>query len=187
MIVLVPSTIALLAEYASESDPVAELRAACRSAVGALAERHPTRVAVVAGSARADNVARGVDTSPGLRIAAHLLAEAGFEGVVGPSGDDDEPAVLVVANGSARRSEKAPGYLDERSLAFDDSVDAALRSADGPMLGALDASLAEQLWCHDAAPLQALGQLLEEHPPAEVEVAFDGDPFGVRYWVVIWR
>ena len=53
----------------------------------------------------------------GDRVAAALLdATPG----VGRGGR----AYLVVGNGSARRSEKAPGHLDERAVAFDDALGA---------------------------------------------------------------
>ena len=59
-VVLVPGVPALLPAYAGLSDPVAELRAACRAAV----EWLEGPVAVVA-------------DAPGRRVADHLLAEAG--------------------------------------------------------------------------------------------------------------
>ena len=191
MIVLVPSTIALLPAYESIDDPVADLRAACREAVAPLVERNPLRVAVVAAGARPDNVERGVTAGAGERVAAQLLDETGYAGEVTALGDIEmenaDVPVLVVANGSARRSEKAPGHLDGRAAAFDERIDTALRSADGVVLQELDAALAEDLWCHDAPPLHTLGRLLEQRRPSELEVAYDGDPYGVRYWVVTWR
>ena len=47
----------------------------------------------------------------GARVAEHLLASTARAG--------DAPSYLVVGNGSARRTEKAPGHLDERAEAFD--------------------------------------------------------------------
>src|SRR5690606_40923793 len=57
----------------------------------------------------------------------------------------DASAVVVVANGSARRGEKAPGHLDERSFDFDAGIDKALRDGDGTALTAVDAALAVDL------------------------------------------
>lgn len=194
MIVLVPSAPALLPAYGSLEDPLPDLRAACREAVAELVAEAPERVAVVAAGPRPDNVGRGVGTSAGVRIAEHLLAEAGYAGAVVSferglplERGTLEAAVLVVGNGSARRTENAPGHLDVRALPFDDELDAALRSADGATLRGTDLALAEELWCHDAPAFHVLGELLEEQPPGEVEVGYDGDPFGVRYWVVTWR
>lgn len=182
MIVLVPSTIALLPEYAGIDDPVAELRAACLDAVAPLAS--VASVGVVCAPARPDNVSRGIPTPAGLRVARHLLASVGFEGAVTEDVTSAD-AVLAVANGSATRSEKAPGHLDERSSTFDESLERALRSGDTEALAAVDAELAVSLWCHDAEAFHALAAVLPPGTPGEVSYA--GDPYGVQYWVVTWR
>ncbi len=188
MIVLVPSTLALLPAYAGVDDPVPDLREACFAAVKDLVAAASERVAVLAAPVRRDNVARGMTWSPGARIGRHLLAEAGFTG-----GVVEEPVhawpdlagtpVLAVANGSARRGEKAPGHLDPRSAAFDAALGAALRWGDGVVLSGLDVALADDLWCHDGPVLRALGRLVEGRPG---EVSYDADPHGVQYWVVRW-
>ncbi|UMG91169.1 hypothetical protein [Nocardioides sp. TF02-7] len=87
-------------------------------------------------------------------MAAHLVAEAGATVV-----DDAETGVLVVGNGSAKRTEKAPGHLDERAEAFDAAVGAALLAPDPAALAALDERLAAELWA-DVAALRELGGLL---------------------------
>jgi hypothetical protein len=91
---------------------------------------------------------------------------------------------LVVGNGSACRTEKAPGHLDERSHAFDEQVEQALRAPDPAALGAIDEALARELWA-DVAGLRELGGLLTGAGPARVEYA--DDPFGVQYWVMRWE
>ena len=96
------------------------------------------------------------------------------------------PGLLVVANGSATRSEKAPGHLDERAFAFDDLIGAALREGEPGRLGALDTGLAEQLWCFDAPAWRHLGALAPR-PDGAVAVDYDADPYGVQYWVVTWE
>ncbi|MGL5817759.1 MAG: hypothetical protein ACRCYR_09375 [Phycicoccus sp.] len=63
-------------------------------------------------------------------------------------------ALVVVADGSARRGEKAPGHLDERAFAFDDALVAALGGADPAALLALDATRAADLLADGRAPLQ---------------------------------
>lgn len=179
-IVVVPSTIALLPEYAGAVDPVAELRAACRESVSWLVDRQPAGVNVLAAPARPDNVGRGVPEGAG-RVGRHLLAEAGFAGVVGPGAR----GVLVVANGTATRGEKAPGHLDERSFAFDAAVEAALRDGDSAALRDLDTRLGADLWCFDVLALQRLGELASGSVAATMTYA--DDPFGVRYWVARWE
>ena len=179
MIVLVPSTIALLPSYAGIEDPVAALRAACLAAMAPMASCASVRM--VCAPARPDNVERGVAEPAGLRIARHLLDAVNFGGEVSTGAGE---ATLVVANGSATRSEKAPGHLDPRSSAFDDALEQALRAGDTAALAGLDASLAEELWCYDAAAFHTLAELLPAGTPGEVSYA--DDPYGVQYWVVTW-
>lgn len=150
MIALVPGVPALLPSYASLEDPVAELRSACLSAVAALGPR----VRVLASG------------PSGSRVAGALVAEVGALVV-----DEGETGVLVVGNGSAMRTEKAPGHFDARAEAFD----AALRSS----FAAIDAALATELWADTAC----LGGL---PPLTEAEVTYDDAPFGVQYWVATW-
>ena len=164
-VALVPGVPALLPEYASLSDPVADLRAACRTAVGRIAGP---------GSA-----VRVVADPLGLRVAEHLLEEVAARATGDPSYD----AVLVVANGSARRTEKAPGHFDDRAAAFDDAVDRALRETDREALRVLDRDLAGDL----LAAVDGLPDLAAAVPAgAAADVLYADDPFGVQYWVVVW-
>jgi len=162
-VVLVPGVLALLPEYAGLADPVAELRAACREAVAWLGDGPVTVVA----------------DDQGRRVAEHLLGERRALTRGG-----DHAAYLVVANGSACRSEKAPGHLDERAFGFDESLDKALRTPDREALTALDDALGAGLWAGNVPGLRALGDLLEGAGPAVVDYA--DDPFGVQYWVMRW-
>jgi hypothetical protein len=175
-VVLVPSTLALLPEYAGAEDPVADLRAACADAVRWLVSRHPDAVRLVAAPLRPEERARGLDSPPGERVGRHLLAAAGFRGRL----DDGAHGALVVANGTAKRTEKAPGHLDDRAAAFDDAVDRACRRGDGLALRGLDAGLAEELWVRDWPALLTLAGLLDGCP---MEIDYSGDPYGVQYWV----
>ena len=179
-VVVVPSTIALLPAYAGLEDPLPELRAAVRSAVGWLVERHPDAVRLLTADPRPEDLARGVEVSAGARVGRHLLDLAGFEGRL----PDEARGLLVVANGTARRSEKAPGHLDERSFPYDTAIDEALRAGSPAALRDLDAALGRELWAFDVPVLQALGEL---EGAFEAEVDHAGDPFGVQYWVVRWR
>ena len=180
--VLVPSALVLLPGYAGLVDPVPELREACHEAVAGLVAGGPAAVAVAASPARRDNVARGVPGSPGLRVARQLLAEVGWAGAtVDPAPD---VPLLVVGNGSACRSERAPGHLDARAAGFDRALGAALAAGEREALAAVDAAVAEELWCHDVAAFHRLAELLPPGPAAEVR--YDADPFGVQYWVMSW-
>ncbi|MFC7493261.1 MULTISPECIES: hypothetical protein [unclassified Nocardioides] len=153
-IVLVPGVLALLPEYAGLEDPVAELRAACLEAAAWLG-RGTTVLA----------------DEQGARIAEYLLDRTDHT--------HEEESYLVVGNGSACRTEKAPGHLDERSHAFDDALRASL-CAGRPEV---DADLARELWANvdGIAKLRSLGDL----GPAQVD--YDDDPYGVQYWVMRWE
>lgn len=157
--VLVPSTLALLPEYSSVEDPIAELRAAVDAALGWLLEDGPAAV-------------RGA-TASAKRIGSELLGDYRGSG----------PGLLVVANGSATRTEKAPGHLDERAAGFDAQIGTALRSGDLASLGGLDLDLAAELWTPDASALAGLGGF----SVASSQVDYDDAPYGVQYWVVRWQ
>ena len=195
---MVPSAPALLPEMASPDDPLREVRGHALAAADWLRRRHVGDLAVLAAPQRSDNRARGVAESPGLRIGRALLAarvedadaaaQPATDAVVAalePGTAATAAGLLVVANGSATRSEKAPGHLDERAFAFDDHLAAALREGRPEALAGLDPDLAEQLWCFDSAAWRHLGRLAPA-PDGPVSVDYDGDPFGVRYWVVRW-
>lgn len=102
---------------------------------------------------------------------------------------DGAPTVLVaVADGSATRTVKAPGHLDERAEAFDAELSRALAEVDGPALAATDPGLADALWCRGRAALQVLGGAARSAGPAlRGEVRRDEAPFGVGYLVATWR
>ncbi len=187
-VALVPSSLALLPELASPDDPLREVREHAHAAAAWLWRRHADDVAVLAAPQRPDNRARGVTESPGLRIGRALLWAGGAATTAPALRPGEAPTaagLLVVANGSATRSEKAPGHLDDRAFAFDDALAAALRSGRPEQLTALDPDLAEQLWCFDAPAWCHLGQLAPA-PDGPVCMDYDDDPFGVRYWVTRW-
>lgn len=166
-VALMPGVPALLPRYASIEDPVAELRAACLQAVAALGPR----VRVVASSGES------------AEVGAALVTAAGAIDV-----DDDETGVLVLGNGSAKRTEKAPGYFDERAEAFDGAVRDAL-ATDISRLEEIDQALARELWA-DAGQLAGLvghaGASGIDLAACHTQVLYDDAPFGVQYWVVRW-
>lgn len=188
-VAVVPPVPALLPAYSSEQDPLPGLRAAVRSVVRDLVAEAPTRLVVLHDPPDPDNVARGVPEPLGATVARHLLEEVGYAGEVvwgqqpWPLPDLVDASVLVMANGSARRGEKAPGHLDERSFGFDEAVEAALREGDGHALQALDAPLGEELMAAGIGALQEVGTVLTR--PADSDVRWAGDPGGVQYWVVL--
>lgn len=159
-IALVPGCLGLLPEYASLTDPFDDLRAACSHAVAWLGDQ----VEVVA-------------TDQGRRVAEALLAHR--PRAVGEVGSSH----LVVANGSACRNRRDPGYLGHRAVDFDDAVSKALALPDVERLRNVDQDLARELLASTEA-FPALAELLTTVRLESVD--YDDDPYGVQYWVMRW-
>ena len=140
-----------------------------------------------------------------LAVGAWLLDRAGyagprrFEAVAGDTSVDDavrlgrrlvdgdrRVALLVVGDGSARRTEKAPGHLDPRAEAFDAAVTEALAGADLPALLGIDPALAAELMVAGRAPWQVLAAAAE-HAGWAPRVTYAGAPYGVHYVVAEWH
>jgi hypothetical protein len=102
-------------------------------------------------------------------------------GVPGLPAEGD--ALLVVADGSAKRTEKAPGHLDARAEAFDAQVAAALRAGDPAALGALDPVLAAELWAGGVPAWHAAAALPGRW---DATLSYDAAPHGVGYFVARW-
>jgi hypothetical protein len=103
-------------------------------------------------------------------------------GPLGPSLQTTGSSYLVVGNGSACRTEKAPGHLDARATAYDDALRAALtssRHANWP-----DIELGKGLLA-SLDGIARLPEVLPEGTPAQVD--YDDDPYGVQYWVMRWQ
>lgn len=97
---------------------------------------------------------------------------------------DSTTAVLVLGDGAACRREGAPGYIDDRSFAYDDTVAAALGSGDTAALAGLDRSL--------GAELLATGRLTwpvaaATVTPTSAELRYRDDPYGLSWFVALWR
>jgi len=110
------------------------------------------------------------------RAATTLLAQA----------ERQRLALLVMGDGSARRSVAAPGYLDERAAGFDAAIVAALAAGNGDALADVDLALADELLCAGAPAWRAAGALLAGDP-FTAEVRYDQAPYGVGYFVASWR
>ncbi|MFH9240624.1 class III extradiol dioxygenase subunit B-like domain-containing protein [Streptomyces anulatus] len=94
-------------------------------------------------------------------------------------------ALLVMGDGSACRTLKAPGYLDERAAAFDARATEALGSADLDAIAALDATLARELKAAGRAPWQLLGGAARDAGLAG-RLLYEEAPYGVGYTVAAW-
>ena len=147
----------------------------------------------------------GLDALPPLPLpiglGSRLLDEAGYHGrrqlqsvgegtsptacaALGTRLADAAPhvALLVMADGSARRSRRAPGYLDVRAEPFDAEVGRAIRTGDLPALLALDDALASELMATGRPAWQVLAGAAAGRRPSCV-VRYDDAPFGVGYLV----
>lgn len=131
---------------------------------------------------------------PSLAVGAWLVADAlgpvsvtAWETADGtaPPAPDGPVALVVMGDGSARRSTTAPGYLDERAAGFDAALARALASGDPERLGALDADLARQLLVAGVPAWHAAAGLLAGRR-YDARVGYDGAPYGVGYVVAGW-
>jgi len=96
----------------------------------------------------------------------------------------DRVGLLVMADGSACRSLRAPGYLDPRAAAFDAAIADAVRSGDLAPLQAMDSDLARELLAAGRPGWQVLAGAMPGRAPS-TEVLYEADPFGVFY-LVAW-
>lgn len=199
--VLVPE---LASGAASELDDV---RSAALESVGTLVSMVPDRVVIVGTgeleepadeSAGGTLAGHGVDVRAGgddvvlplsLTIGAWLLDQAGWDGprtyTTTAVPTDDRTALLVMAGGSARRSLKAPGYLDERAEGHDAAIGLALANGDADALASLDVHLGDELLAPGTRALVVLGEMTKG-ADVTARLRWDGAPFGVGYWVADW-
>ncbi|MER7449951.1 hypothetical protein ABTW96_06650 [Nocardia beijingensis] len=127
--------------------------------------------------AEASIVAAGAPAQHCQEYGAKLRAEL--------DGDDEPRGVLVVADGAATLSVKAPGYLDERARPVQDRLDQALSTGDRAALRALDPELCAELGVAGRPAYQVLAGLFRTDPL--VETRYRDAPFGVGYHVSLWR
>jgi hypothetical protein len=216
-VAVVPAAPLLLPGYVGRVDPAAALRDRCRAAVRD-ATAGAERCVVVTGTDRPSHTTR---PPLGERVARLLLGDVVPDDVLTVPHDADPSvcraaglrlattpvptALVVAADGSARRGEKAPGHLDERAFAVDEVVTAALAAPAPGRLLDLDPVLCADLLAAGRAALQVLGAALTtgvagsprgthgaEHAggaaPAYRTVSLHTeDPFGVHYVVAVLR
>jgi hypothetical protein len=178
---------------------VEELRAACRGAIDVVLAAAPDLLTVVGGVGAGE-----IDKPLSVTVGRSLLNEAGvalpIEQVTVRA--DAPPAeceavgraltrrtervgLLVMADGSARRTVKAPGYLDERAAPFDQRVEAALADADAAGLAGLEPDLATELLAAGRAAWQVMAGAAAG-AEWQARLAYSADPFGVWYPVATW-
>jgi hypothetical protein len=94
-------------------------------------------------------------------------------------------ALLVMGDGSACRTLKAPGYLDDRASGFDAAAAQALGAADLTALREMDATLAHELKAAGRAPWQVLAGAAEGAALGG-RLLYEDAPYGVGYFVAVW-
>ncbi|MEU4213487.1 class III extradiol dioxygenase subunit B-like domain-containing protein [Streptomyces sp. NPDC026206] len=121
----------------------------------------------------------------GLGVGEELEAERCLAAGRELAGGTERVAFLVMGDGSACRTLKAPGYLDERAESFDAGAVRALGAADTAALAALDAELAYELKAAGRAPWQVLAGA-GEGAGLHGQLLYEGAPYGVGYYVAGW-
>ncbi|HEY2950244.1 MAG TPA: class III extradiol dioxygenase subunit B-like domain-containing protein [Micromonosporaceae bacterium] len=130
---------------------------------------------------------------PGTPVVAATIARDAPVGACAAFGADLPPrahrvGLLVMGDGSARRSTRAPGYEDPRAEPYDTTVSQALARADVEALLGLDEALSAELWVAGRAPWQALAGAVRDAGGAWTgDLRYDAAPYGVGYFVALWR
>jgi hypothetical protein len=182
------------------------LRFACDQALDRLIESNPSQIVIVGADGplvSLHSFAPGLpDPSQRSLPLAFLVGEwllsrhdqrPALHVPIGPDGKATEPwpdmsaptALLVTGDGSARRSLKGPGYLDDRAEPFDDAVVAALAKAAPQELADLDLTLAAELLAAGAPAWVATARIVGDRP-WHGEVLYADAPYGVMYTVATW-
>lgn len=119
------------------------------------------------------------------RVHQGLCPAADTRAVADELTNDVPTALLVCADGSARRNPKAPGHFDARAHRFDTALEDALRTAGTAALLDLDAALAAELLVTGLPALQVLARAAQGHrwtPHVPLATA----PYGVLYITALW-
>jgi len=143
----------------------------------------------------------GGNTAIGLAgtIGLWLVEQAGWQGpvavleVAGQVGAESqrvaqEPgatALVVVGDGSAARTEKAPGYLHPDAEAFDSELEAALVAADLAALTA-DSNRADAVMASGVDAWRAAANAVAD-TAIQAQVNYAEAPHGVGYFIASWR
>ncbi len=94
--------------------------------------------------------------------------------------------LVVVGEGSARLSAKAPGALDPRADGVEAALARALAEGDRAALSGLDAVLAADLMVSGRAPWQVAAAAWTDPQPPVAALLAHAAPYGVGYLVAAW-
>ncbi|MFF0264025.1 class III extradiol dioxygenase subunit B-like domain-containing protein [Kribbella sp. NPDC004536] len=98
------------------------------------------------------------------------------------AGGNERVGLLVMGDGSPRRSEHSPVHLHPRAEIFDTTVANAFQHKDLDVLKALDPALATELKAAGRAPWQVLAGALEG-TALNGDLTYEAAPYGVGYFV----
>ncbi len=90
-----------------------------------------------------------------------------------------------MGDGSATRSDKAPGSLHPLAHDFDEQVITALRTGDPSLLAHLDQAIGAEVQAAGTQSWRAVGRAVGEVDQAYLD--FCDDPYSVLYLVARWR
>ncbi|PVZ14332.1 hypothetical protein [Actinomycetospora cinnamomea] len=127
-----------------------------------------------------------------VRIDAHVLpsgtapqdARRAGEELAASNGHGDA-VLLVLADGAATHTPRAPGALDERAAGYDRAVADALAAGDAAVLAGLDPGLSDALLVGGRVPWQVLAGALPG--PSSARLVHSSAPYGVAYHVALWE
>jgi hypothetical protein len=92
--------------------------------------------------------------------------------------------VVVVGDGSATRTEKAPGYVQPDAASFDVAMARAINEADTHAILDVDQDQADRLWCRGIPAWQVVSNAVGQ---MQGTLILESAPFGVNYLVASWR
>ncbi len=134
---------------------------------------------LIGAAAGSRNGARGFSIGPGFATSQAAVELRGLA-------EAEDISVLVMGDGSARRSTAAPGYFDHRAADFDAGVAAGLASGDVGALRDLDPQLGDAVLAAGVPAWRAAADLLCG-VRFDATLVLDVAPFGVGYFVATWR
>ncbi len=99
--------------------------------------------------------------------------------------DGPDGLLVVVADGPATLTEKAPGHLQADAAPFARELARALADGDLAALTGLDPAVCDRLWMRGRPALQVLAGAAAGASPS-AQVLLDEAPFGVQYLLARW-
>ncbi|MFF5900083.1 class III extradiol dioxygenase subunit B-like domain-containing protein [Streptomyces argenteolus] len=152
---------------------------------GAPAPKRPLPASLAVGAWLLEHARWTAAPVEGLGVGEALATDRCLAAGADLAAGQERVALLVMGDGSACRTVKAPGYLDERAVDFDAAAARALGSADLTALSALDESLAYELKASGRAPWQVLAGAAEG-AGLRGKLLYEDAPYGVGYFVATW-